>query len=77
MKGNLIWFLIGGCVAYVLCKSRNERKLEDLKAKTVSNASLKELLTACKDRVKEFTSSGLQDLLEKVDDLAETKGGEE
>ena len=78
MKGNLVCFLLGMGAAYWLFKSRNEKKLEDLKAKTVSNASLNDLLAACKDRIKDAASSGLQDLVSKIEDLmSETKGGEE
>lgn len=78
MKGNLVCFLLGVAAAYWICKSRNEKKLEDLKAKTVSNASLNDLLAACKDRIKDVASSGLQDLVSKIEDfVSETKGGGE
>lgn len=65
---NLIWFVAGAVVAYWCCKNRNERELEQLRAGSVSNASLNDLLAACKDRLTESVPSA-QDLLEKLDEL--------
>ena len=65
---NLIWFVAGAVVAYWYCKNNNERNLEQLRASSVSNASLNDLLAACKDRLTESAPSA-QDLLEKLEEL--------
>lgn len=65
---NLIWFVAGAVVACWYCKNRNERELEELRAGSVANASLTDLLAACKKRLTESAPSA-QELLEKLDDL--------
>lgn len=77
MKGKLIWFLLGAVAAYLYCRHSNEQKMEELQAKTVDKASLKDLLSACKDRVKEATANGVQEIIDKVENLAGKEEEEE